>query len=48
LAFLFINSFEVELEPFGITLRVEKELEKLEPFVKAHPCQQPDFPQESV
>lgn len=40
--------FEVELEPFGITLRVEKELEKLEPFVKAHPCQQPDFPQESV
>ena len=43
---LFQNRFEVDLDAFPIMVRVEKNLEKLEPFVKAHALRQPDCPPE--
>jgi len=36
--------FKVDLEAFPTILRVEKNLEALEPFQKSHPSRQPDTP----
>nr|CAH0108019.1 unnamed protein product [Daphnia galeata] len=38
--------FDVDVEQFPNIVRVEKNLEVLDPFVKAHPNRQPDFPLE--
>ncbi|KAK4009914.1 probable maleylacetoacetate isomerase 2 [Daphnia magna] len=38
--------FEVNVEQFPNVVRVEKNLEILEPFIKAHPNRQPDCPPE--
>jgi hypothetical protein len=36
----------VDVQQFPNIVRVEKNLEVLDPFVKAHPNRQPDFPLE--
>ena len=42
----FLNRFDVDLEMFPNIIKVEKNLENLEPFLKAHARNQPDFPPE--
>jgi hypothetical protein len=40
--------FNVDLSKYPTLLRIEKELEGLDAFVKAHPSAQPDCPPEGV
>ena len=44
--YFLIIRFEVDLEQFPTITKIEKSLELLEPFQKAHPNQQPDTPKE--
>lgn len=37
--------FEIDVEMFPVCLRIEKEVEKLPAFLKAHPNNQPDCPE---
>ena len=41
-----MSRFEVDVEQFPNMARVEKNLEILDPFIKAHPNRQPDCPPE--
>lgn len=43
---LFSLRFEVDVEQFPNLARIEKNLESLDPFKKAHPSRQPDCPPE--
>ena len=42
----YIFRFDVDVERFPTIFRIEKNLEVLEPFVKAHPNRQADCPPE--
>lgn len=45
---LYMYRFHVDLRPFPITLRIDRELENHPAFRAAHPSNQPDCPPEAT